>query len=231
MQILVISCVFSGVGISNCLANFEVMFNPSLKGLRKELLVACFFGLDTLLRVLTFSTAIAAHSLGWLLIVLAYLLRSAAVFAVLHSRGFIYAPKPLGEKDPCVIALAKHVGFALVPAGLIQVVSDYPFNDLLAMTTLRICGLHVLSTWAEPAATALILGMGAWEQAETRCKLRTAVLVSMLTVALAKSAMFASFYAPCKQHLRGTVVTPESNSSPDSSSEEPAKVSSSSQIS
>ena len=225
MQILVISCVFSGVGISNCLANFEVMFNPSLKGLRKELLVACFFGLDTLLRVLTFSTAIAAHSLGWLLIVLAYLLRSAAVFAILHSRGFIYAPKPLGEKDPCVIALAKHVGFSLVPAGLIQVASDYPFNDLLAMSTSRICGLHVLSTWVEPAAAtaALILGIDAWEQVENHGRLRRALLGLMLTVALAKSAMFACFYAPSKQHLRSTVVTPGSNAN--NSSNEPARVS------
>ena len=213
------------------MANFEVMFNPSLKGPRKELLAACFFGLDTLLRVLTFSAAIAAHSLGWLVIVLAYLLRSAAIFAILHSRGFIYAPKPPGEKDPRVIEVAKHVGFSLVPAGLIQVVSDYPFNDLLAMSTLRICGLHVLSTWAEPATTALILGMGAWEQAEDRCKLRTAVLGSMLTVAVAKSAMFGGFYAPCKQHLRGTAVTPESNRSPESSIEEAARGSSSSHIS
>ena len=147
-QILVISCAFSLASISNCLANFEVMFNPSLKGLRKELLTMFFFGLDALLRALTFSAAIFAHSCGWLLVLLAYLVRSAALFAIFQTRGFIYAP---GEEDPRLIALAKHVGFSLVPAGLIQVVSDYPFNDLLAMSTSRICGLHVLSTWVETA--------------------------------------------------------------------------------
>jgi hypothetical protein len=221
-QILVISCAFSLASISNCLANFEVMFNPSLKGLRKELLTMFFFGLDALLRALTFSAAIFAHPMGWLLVLLAYLVRSAALFAIIQTRGFIYAP---GEEDPRVIALAKHVGFSLVPAGLIQVVSDYPFNDLLAMSTSRICGLHVLSTWVEPAAAtaALILGIDAWEQVENHGRLRRALLGLMLTVALAKSAMFACFYAPSKQHLRSTVVTPGSNAN--NSSNEPARVS------
>jgi hypothetical protein len=222
VQILVISCVFSVVSISNCLANFEIMFNPNLGGLLKELLTMTFFFLDSLLRCLTFSAAIAAHSLGWLLFLLAYLLRSAALLAILQARGFIYAPKPPGEEGPRVATLLKHTGFSLAPAGLIQVMSDYPFNDLLAMSTLRIWALHVLSTWVEPAAaTALILGIGAWDHAEQHCRLRTAVLCVMLLVAIAKSAMFACFYAPNKKHLKGMAVSPASNPHSDSSDDGP----------
>jgi hypothetical protein len=222
---LPVSVLFSLTAASQNISEFEIAFSPHAISTLRVWGIRAFFVCDAALRCLICAASMLLFAPGsrWVLFSASYSLRSLALFAIYAHRKsifhgiempatnwlhwFLFALVPGGKLLVCLCgSLARCLKLTRLHdqfAGLLQVMSDYPFNDELGRSGWLFAALFTMSTFVEPSYVWLLYLLSAPVEFDIRtCSAIKYAAIATVSLIFCKSVLFMAVYWPQKAYLR-----------------------------